>query len=214
MENTELTPELLLHAYEMGVFPMAESADDPEVFWVDPRRRGVLPLTGFHVSRSLARRIRRGSFRISLDQAFAETVQACADRDETWINQQIFDLYCALHGMGRAHSLEVWSEDRLVGGVYGVAIGGAFFGESMFSRETDASKVALVYLIDRLRESGFALFDTQFVTPHLRSLGAAEISRRDYRNQLRRALDLPAQLDVTTPIAAPHSVLQRMTQTS
>lgn len=214
MESTELTPHLLLRAYAMGVFPMAESATDPEVFWVDPRRRGIFPLDGFHVSRSLARRIRSGGFRITLNRAFADTVTACADRDETWINQMIFSLYCELHRMGHAHSLEVWSDQRLVGGVYGVTIGGAFFGESMFSRETDASKVALVYLMDRLRQNGFALFDTQFVTPHLRSLGAQEVSRRDYRQMLDRAVSLPVQLDVLAPISDPPAVLQRMSQTS
>lgn len=214
MESADLTPELLLQAYRMGVFPMAESADDPEVFWVDPRRRGIFPMGEFHVSRSLARRIRRGGVRITLNRAFAATVRACADREETWINQEIFRLYCELHQLGWAHSLEIWSETRQVGGIYGVAIGGAFFGESMFSHQTDASKIALVYLIDRLRQSGFTLFDTQFVTPHLRSLGAIEIPRRDYRSMLARAQGQSVQLDVSSPVSAPDVVLQRMSQTS
>lgn len=214
MEPQILTPQLLLHAYEMGVFPMAESADDPEVFWVDPQQRGIFDLDRFHVSRSLARRIRRAGFRVTLNGCFEDTVRACADRPETWINDVIFDLYARLHQMGYAHSLEVWSDDRLVGGVYGVALGGAFFGESMFSRDTDGSKVALTFLIDRLRQSGFGLFDTQFVTPHLRSLGAVEIPRRVYRQRLHQALALPVQLDVAAPVDPAEVVLQRMTQTS
>lgn len=214
MDSQDLTPELLLQAYRMGVFPMAESADDPEVFWVDPRRRGIFQMDGFHVSRSLARRIRRGGYEVTLNRAFADTLIACADREETWINQAIFQLYCDLHRLGYAHSLEIWSQDRLVGGVYGVSIGGAFFGESMFSRQTDASKIALAYLIDRLRQCGFMLFDTQFVTPHLRSLGAIEIPRRDYRLLLDKAQALPVQLDVVSPVASPDEVLQRMSQTS
>lgn len=214
MEPQTLTPHMLLRAYEMGVFPMAESAEDSEIFWVDPRRRGIFPLEQFHVSRSLARRIRRGGFEVTLNQSFTEVLDGCADRDETWINDQIYTLYCELNRLGFAHSLEIRHAGRLVGGVYGVAIGGAFFGESMFSREADASKLALTYLVDRLRCSGFGLFDTQFVTPHLRSLGAIEVPRAAYRAQLAQALALPVQFDVASPVASAEGVLQRMTQTS
>jgi leucyl/phenylalanyl-tRNA--protein transferase len=213
MDSAQLTPDLLIQAYAVGVFPMAESRDDPDVFWVDPRRRGILPLDGFHISRSLARRIRRGDLTITINSAFTETVQGCADRPETWINATIFDLYLALHARGIAHSLEVRRGADLVGGVYGVALGAAFFGESMFSRETDASKIALAYLVDRLRAAGFTLFDTQFLTPHLRSLGGREVSRAEYHRRLADALS-PA-CDFAAP-ATPdaHALLQRSTQTS
>jgi leucyl/phenylalanyl-tRNA--protein transferase len=183
----------LLQAYAMGVFPMAEGRDDPAIHWVDPRRRGIFPLDGFHVSRSLARRIRRGGYEVRIDTAFAEVVDACADRAETWINPTIRALYLDLHAMGQAHSLEIWSEDRLIGGVYGVVLGAAFFGESMFSRETDASKLALAHLVAHLRAGGFTLFDTQFLTPHLASLGAVEISRADYHLRLAKALSAKGQ---------------------
>ena len=184
-----LTAEHLLRAYAMGIFPMAQSRDDPEVHWVDPRRRGVLPLDGFHVSRSLARRIRRGGYEARVDTAFADVVRACADRDETWINPVIFGLYQDLHRAGFAHSQEIWRGGRLVGGVYGVVLGRAFFGESMFSAETDGSKLALAHLVARLRAGGFVLFDTQFLTPHLASLGAVEISRAEYHRRLAAALE-------------------------
>lgn len=213
MERAELTPDLLLKAYTLGVFPMAESRDDPEIFWVDPRRRGILPLDGFHISRSLAKRLRRGGFEITVNKDFAGTVAACADRPETWINGTIFDLYCALHAQGFAHSLEVRRDGRLVGGVYGVTLGAAFFGESMFSRETDASKIALAYLVDRLRRAEFALFDTQFTTPHLRSLGGHDIPRAAYHQLLAAALGRSRDFTAAeTP--DPQSLVQRNTQTS
>jgi leucyl/phenylalanyl-tRNA--protein transferase len=200
-----LTPELLLQAYMAGVFPMAEGRDDAEVFWVDPQRRGILPLDGFHISRSLRRRIVKEPFEVRLNADFAGTVAGCAERDETWINDQIYLAYLDLHRMGYAHSQEVWDGDELVGGVYGVAIGGAFFGESMFSRRRDASKVALAYLIARLRAGGFTLFDTQFVTDHLISLGAVEISRADYRRRLRAALSVEANVfRQQPPVTARH----------
>lgn len=183
-----LTAEHLLRGYAMGIFPMAQSRDDPEVHWVDPRRRGVLPLDGFHISRSLARRIRRGGYEATADTAFAEVLRACADRDETWINPVIFGLYMDLHRAGFAHAQEIWRGGRLVGGVYGVVLGRAFFGESMFSAETDGSKLALAHLVARLRAGGFVLFDTQFLTPHLASLGGIEISRADYHRRLADAL--------------------------
>ena len=188
MQAERLTPELLLRAYAAGVFPMSEAQDDPRVFWVDPDRRGVLPLDGFHLSRSLRRTIARRPFELTLDIAFEEVVRGCAARDETWINDAIFRGYFALHRMGYAHSVEVWDGDDLVGGVYGVALGRAFFGESMFSRSTDASKVALATLIAHLRQTGFVLFDTQFITDHLARLGAVEIARAEYRRRLAAAL--------------------------
>lgn len=214
MDDMRLTPDLLLRAYAAGVFPMAESRDDPEVFWVEPRLRGIMPLDGFHISRSLRRTIRRGHFILRTDTDFTGVLQGCADRDETWINDTIFRLYTELHGMGRAHSMEVWEQDDLVGGVYGVALGGAFFGESMFSRRTDASKVALAYLVDRLREGGFRLFDTQFLTEHLASLGGIEISRETYRARLATALQVDADFNRAGSLPTPQGLLQRSTQTS
>jgi leucyl/phenylalanyl-tRNA--protein transferase len=203
----------LLKAYSMGVFPMAEGRDDPEVFWVDPKLRGVFPLDGFHISRSLARTIHRTPYQVTLNKDFAGTVAGCADRDETWINDTIFALYEQLHKMGHAHSLELWEGDDLVGGVYGVSLGGAFFGESMFSRRRDASKIALAYLVTHLRACGFTLFDTQFLTPHLASLGAVEIPRAAYHQLLRNALE--GQADLTSrPLPDAYSVTQRSTQTS
>lgn len=202
-----------MQGYAVGIFPMAESRDDPEVFWVDPKRRGILPLDGFHVSRSLARRMRRTSWELKIDSSFAEVVDGCADRDDTWINPEIRSLYAELHTMGYAHSVEVWDRARLVGGVYGVELGTAFFGESMFSRETDASKMALSACVDHLRRTGFTLFDTQFVTPHLATLGAVEISRARYHELLRDALQTAAQFN-RLPVSSLQDVVHRMTQTS
>ncbi len=214
MKSNGLTPELLLRAYSAGVFPMAESRDDSEVFWVDPRARGIIPLNGFHISRTLRRKILSGRFEITLDQAFEDVVEGCATRAETWINHRIQGLYLDLHAMGRAHSIEVWSNKELAGGIYGVAIGGAFFGESMFSRVTDASKVALAYMVDRVRNAGFALFDTQFITDHLASLGAVEISREDYHARLAEALNIHADFDLPGSLPSPQTLVQRMTHTS
>ncbi|MBI1171445.1 leucyl/phenylalanyl-tRNA--protein transferase [bacterium] len=183
-----LTPDLLLRGYAAGVFPMAEGRETSEIHWIDPQRRAVFPLAGFHVSRSLARHIRRTRPRVTIDRAFDDVLRGCADRSETWINAEIFANNQALHRQGHAHSLEVWHEDRLVGGVYGVVLGAAFFGESMFSRATNASKTALTYLVHRLRAGGFRLFDVQFLTDHLASLGAVEVSRATYRAELARAL--------------------------
>lgn len=208
-----LTAELLLKAYAMGVFPMAEGRDDPEIFWVDPKLRGIFPLDSFHISRSLARTIRRVPFQVTLNRDFAGTVAGCANRDETWINDTIFALYEQLHRMGHAHSLELWEGGDLVGGVYGVSLGGAFFGESMFSRRRDASKIALAYLVTHLRACGFTLFDTQFLTPHLASLGAVEIPRAAYHQLLRNALEDQADL-TRRPLPDAYSVMQRNTQTS
>jgi len=187
-----LTPDILLEAYAAGIFPMAESADDPELFWVDPNRRGIVPLEAFHVPRRLQRVLRRGSFAVRVDTAFASVIRGCAEASETrpgtWINDEIVRLYSALFARGAAHSVECWHEGELVGGLYGVSLGAAFFGESMFSRVSDASKVALVELVVRLRLGGYRLLDTQFVTPHLAQFGAIEISRARYHRLLAEAL--------------------------
>ena len=191
----KITPDVLLRAYAMGIFPMANGREDAEIHWVDPKRRGVFPLDNFHISRSLARGIRQSSFTIRTDTNFSGVVAACADRPETWINQDIAGLYSLLHTSGFAHSLEVWDGSTLAGGVYGVALGAAFFGESMFSYRPNASKIALAYLMHRLRAGGYTLFDTQFLTPHLASLGAVEITRADYHKRLAAAILTPAQFD-------------------
>jgi leucyl/phenylalanyl-tRNA--protein transferase len=208
-----LSPDILLQGYSLGIFPMAEHRDDPDVFWVDPKRRGILPLDRFHISRTLARRLRRADFDITIDHDFPGVVDGCADRAETWINAEIRQHYLALHRAGHAHSLEVWTDGLLIGGVYGVTLGAAFFGESMFSRERDASKIALAFLVDRLRLAGFTLFDTQFVTPHLMTLGAIEVSRAAYHAALRQALDLHADFRMPQT-SRPQDVIQRNTQTS
>jgi len=209
-----LTPMLLLQGYRAGVFPMSESRDDPSIFWVDPRRRGVLPLDQFHISRSLAKTLRKGHFTATVDMAFPRVVAGCADREETWINETIHDLYLELHRMGVAHSVEVWEGNRLAGGVYGVTLGAAFFGESMFSTRTDASKVALLYCVDRLKAQGYELFDTQFITPHLSSLGATDISRSAYHSQLEQALLSFPSFGPPGPLDSTVQLLQRNTQTS
>jgi leucyl/phenylalanyl-tRNA--protein transferase len=212
-DPTHLTPDLLLSAYASGIFPMSEGRDDPEIFWVDPRLRGIIPMGGFHLSRSLSRKIGQEPFRISFDTDFAGVVDGCAERPETWINGPIRALYLELHARGLAHSVEVWDGKALVGGVYGVALAGAFFGESMFSRRTDASKIALAYLMTRLRAAGFVLFDTQFLTDHLRSLGGIEISRTEYRLRLSDALLVKADL-IATPEPGAQEVRPLNIQTS
>ncbi len=209
-----LTPALLLNAYANGIFPMAEHQDETEVFWVDPRQRGVFVLDRFHISRSLARAIRRADYTVSVDTDFAGVVAACADRPTTWINRELLGLYDELHVLGHAHSLEVHDlNGALIGGVFGLTIGGAFFGESMFSRRADGSKIALAYLVDRLVQGGFTLFDTQFTTPHLISLGAQDIPRAQYHRELAQAIKQHA--DFTGPkVPDPQGVLQRNAQTS
>ena len=209
-----VTPETLLSAYAMGVFPMAEGRSSGEIHWVDPKKRGIFPLDGFRISRSLARAIGRGDYHVTTDTDFAAVVDACADRAETWINAEIRALYLALHHAGYAHALEVRAGNALIGGVYGVTLGAAFFGESMFSRRTDASKIALAWLMHRLRAGGFTLFDTQFLTPHLASLGAVEIPRADYHRRLDAALSAKASFDPPGYSAGASSVRQRNTQTS
>jgi leucyl/phenylalanyl-tRNA--protein transferase len=185
---TGLDPRLLLHGYATGIFPMADSRDADELFWVEPRNRAIIPLDGFHLSRSLRRTLRSGRFAITHDRDFAAVIAACADREETWINAELERAMLALHGSGQAHSVEVWDEDRLVGGLYGVKLGRAFFGESMFSRRTDASKVALAWLVACLKVGNFALLDCQFMTEHLASLGAVTIPRETYVALLSAAL--------------------------
>lgn len=192
-----LTPQLLLRAYAAGVFPMAEGRDDTEVFWVDPKERGILPLEDFHVPRSLKKAVRRKPFRVTCDTAFASVIASCAEssdnRDDTWINTDIEAAYTELHDLDFAHSVECWDGEKLVGGLYGVSLGGAFFGESMFSRATDASKIALVHLVVRLMAGGYVLLDTQFVTDHLRQFGAIEIPAFDYHHRLETALRVDAR---------------------
>ena len=188
----ELTPELIIRAYQAGIFPMAETAGSDDLFWVSPQRRGIIPLDGFSVSRSLRKLLRTHSWQIRVDTDFAAVIDGCAtagtDRDATWINGAIRRLYGQLFDRGACHTVEVWADDALVGGLYGLSIGAAFFGESMFHRESGASKVALAHLVDRLNAGGYRLLDTQFVTDHLRSLGGIEISREDYELRLAEAL--------------------------
>ncbi len=190
--SSELTPDILLRTYAAGIFPMAESAEDPTLFWVDPETRGILPLEKFRVSRGLQRKLRRGLFEVRCDTAFEEVVRACAaktsERPTTWINEEIIRLYLGLHAMGHAHSVECWEGGELAGGLYGVCIGGAFFGESMFSRAADASKIALAHLVARLRRGGYRLLDTQFVTSHLEQFGVTEVGRGEYQAILSSAL--------------------------
>ncbi len=209
-----ITPQLLLHAYASGVFPMAEGAASETLFWIDPRRRGVIPLDGLHVPRRLGRSFRTGTFQIRIDADFAGVVAACADRSETWINPAIAALYGDLYRMGNAHSIEIWDDEALVGGLYGVSLGAAFFGESMFSRRRDASKFALIALVARLRAGGFELLDTQFVTDHLIGLGAVEIDRRLYRRRLEAALALQGDFFALSLDATRQELLQLSTQTS
>lgn len=217
--NFALTPELLLRAYAAGIFPMAEGSDDPEVFWVDPESRGILPLESFHLSRRLKRTVRQDLLDVRCDTAFEAVVRHCAhpapDRPKTWINDEIMRLYTALFRLGFAHSVETWRGGEIVGGLYGVALGGAFFGESMYSRVADASKVALAHLVARLRLGGFRLLDTQFVTEHLRQFGTIEIARDQYRRRLAAAVSTDAYFPAE-PLtgAAVVSVLQSSTPTS
>lgn len=205
--SSEITPSVLLRAYACGIFPMSESADDPTIFWVEPEKRGLIPLDGFRVTSRLARTVRSDVFRVTVNTAFKQTIAGCAapqpGRDDTWINGRIRDLYTSLHEIGHCHSVEAWQGDRLVGGLYGVSLGRAFFGESMFHIERDASKVALVHLVARLIAGGFVLLDTQFVTDHLRTFGAVEVPRRRYRTMLDDAVTGQADffaLPVSRPV--------------
>ncbi len=213
-----LTPQLLLGAYASGIFPMAESRHDPDLYWVDPDLRGVIPLDRFHIPRRLRKKLRSNPFHIQCDTAFMETVRSCAEpqanRPETWINDEIQHLYQALFDIGFAHSVECWDGDELVGGLYGVSLGGAFFGESMFSRATDASKVALCHLSARLHKSGFTLLDSQFVTDHLRQFGTKEIDRAEYKARLAAALKINPDFQPELSDAELATFIQSTTQTS
>ena len=215
---TTLTPEVLLNAYAAGIFPMAESADDPALYWIDPDQRGIIPLDRFHVPRRLRRTVRSRRFEVRVDTAFPEVLDACAasapGRTTTWINARIRHLYGQLFELGHCHCVECWRDGRLVGGLYGVRLGAAFFGESMFSQETDASKIALVHLVARLVAGGFLLLDTQFVTDHLGRFGALEIGREEYQRLLKRAVRAPADFYSLAGDADPLAVLQSVSQTS
>jgi leucyl/phenylalanyl-tRNA--protein transferase len=211
-ETQESLPaELLLRAYAAGIFPMAESRDDPQVFWVDPKQRGVLPLESFHVSKSLRKVLRRGEFIVRANSAFEHVLDECAapgpGRKDTWINEPIRTAIIELHHLGFAHSIETWKDGALAGGLYGVALRGAFFGESMFSRATNASKVALAHLVARLRLGGFRLLDTQFVTDHLKTFGCEEIPARDYQKRLESALEYQARFPLNP---APDRVMKEL----
>jgi leucyl/phenylalanyl-tRNA--protein transferase len=197
--SSEITPEVLLRAYACGIFPMSESVDDPTLFWVEPELRGIIPLKGFRIASRLARTVRSDAFTVTVNRDFKAVIDGCAapqpDRDDTWINRRIRELYIGLHEIGHCHSVEVWQNGDLAGGLYGVSLGRAFFGESMFHRARDASKVALVHLVARLIAGGYVLLDTQFVTEHLRSFGAVEVPRQRYRAMLDAALKGMAAFD-------------------
>ena len=208
----------LLNCYARGVFPMAEGREDPRIYLLDPDERGVLPLDGFHIPRSLRKTVRQDAFDVSMNLRFQDVVRGCAEpapgREETWINDGILSLYSDLHTLGYAHSVECWDGSELVGGLYGVSLGAAFFGESMFSRRRDASKVALVHLVARLKAGGFTLLDTQFTTEHLERFGATTISRDDYRVKLAYALERRGDLTALAPEITGDQALQSSTQTS
>jgi len=211
-----LTPQIVLDAYSKGLFPMAENRRDKQLFWIDPEVRGILPLDNFHIPRSLKKKIRNNPFEVRFDHNFAAVIRACAQqkpkRRETWINDEIIGLYTKLFCMRHAHSVECWREEKLVGGLYGISIGGAFFGESMFSSERDSSKIALVHLVARLNLAGFTLLDTQFITDHLKQFGAIEISRVEYHKILSGALDLNVRFHLEVPLDAEEEVLRRILQ--
>lgn len=194
--NNDITVDILLRAYSAGLFPMADSADDPELFWVEPEMRGIIPLNDFHVSKSLTKAIRKKPFDIRFNTAFESVMAGCAaeapDRPSTWINATIRKLYTELHQIGHAHSVEAWDGKELVGGLYGVSLGAAFFGESMFSRRTNASKICLVHLVERLKASGFVLLDTQFTTEHLKTFGAIDVPKQEYAKILDLAVNRPS----------------------
>ncbi|ODA68841.1 Leucyl/phenylalanyl-tRNA--protein transferase [Methyloligella halotolerans] len=215
----EITPQVLLKAYACGIFPMAESARDNALYWIEPEHRGILPLDNVHVPRSLARTIRRGDFEIKVDNDFAAVIEGCAaprpGRRSTWINQRIRNLYADLFDLGHCHTIEVWRDDRLIGGLYGVHLGRAFFGESMFSLVRDASKIALVYLVARLIYGGFTLLDTQFVTDHLARFGTVEVDREDFQGLLEDALsDGEGQFSSLPGDMSSSGILQLVSQTS
>jgi leucyl/phenylalanyl-tRNA--protein transferase len=196
-DRLKVTPQLLLKAYSCGLFPMADSAEDTDIYWVEPEFRGIIPLDKFHVPKSLAKTVRKKRFEIRVNSAFSAVLDGCAEpapgRTKTWINRTIRELYIQLHHLGHAHSVETWRDGQLVGGLYGVALRGAFFGESMFSREADASKVCLVHLVNKLRLCGYVLLDTQFTTDHLKRFGAVDVPRETYNMLLDEALQIDAR---------------------
>ena len=217
----EITAKLLISAYMQGIFPMSESADSEDIFWVDPDERGIFPLDYFHIPKKLAKKIKTKPFKITIDTAFGDVMRGCAkttrheDRRNTWINDTILNLYAELHHLGYCHSVECWQGEKLVGGLYGIALNGAFCGESMFHTVTDASKIALVYLVARLKVGGFKLLDTQFITDHLSQFGAIEISRLEYRALLNKALHIEnTNFYGLSEEASPEFILQSITQTS
>jgi len=207
-EAIDLSAELLLSAYAAGIFPMGSDSDPDTLYWVDPPMRGILPLEGLHISKSLRKRIKRGNYEVKVNEDFTGTMRDCADRSETWINDAILAAYSDLHRRGFAHSIETWADGQRVGGLYGVSLGAGFFGESMFNRATDASKIALVWLVARLRAGGFRLLDTQFTTDHLDSLGAIEIPRKEYRDQLGKAIGTAAKFHDLDELATAEEILR------
>lgn len=213
MEMPDLTPDMLLRAYSIGVFPMAEDRDDPELVWVDPRMRGIIPMSKFHVPRRLRRTVRNDTFEVTFDRDFAGVIEGCAEategRPRTWINSRIVDLYTSLHFKGHGHSVECWQDGDLVGGLYGISLKGVFFGESMFSRATDASKVALVHLAAKLSVGGYAFIDTQFITKHLSRFGAIEVPRNEYRGLLAAALKFDSEFGVEYDAGDLEAILQQ-----
>ncbi|VAX02739.1 Leucyl/phenylalanyl-tRNA--protein transferase [hydrothermal vent metagenome] len=217
---SNITAELIIHAYIQGIFPMAENAASNDVYWVDPELRGIIPLDSFHLPRKLARKINQKPFDIRIDTSFLKVIEGCAasaqthGRQETWINDQIISLYAQLFDNGYVHTVECWQNNQLVGGLYGVSIGGAFCGESMFHTVTDASKIALAYLVARLKAGGYSLLDTQFITPHLSQFGAIEINRQDYKLRLKKAKGRKVDFYSLAIDSEPEIILQSLTQTS
>jgi leucyl/phenylalanyl-tRNA--protein transferase len=214
----EITPQVLLKAYAVGIFPMAESAEDPGLYWIEPESRGIMPLDGFHLPRRLRRTVAREIYEVRIDHDFEAVIAGCAapaeGRPKTWINERIRRLYGDLHALGYCHTVETWKDGRLVGGLYGIALGAAFFGESMFSRERDASKVALVHLVARLKASGFRLLDAQFTTNHLKQFGAIDVDRQRYHRLLEKALAEEADFYRSAGGATVEELLQSLSQTS
>lgn len=216
----KITPELVLNAYAQGVFPMAESADSSEVYWVDPEMRGIIPLDEFHLPRKLAKKIRQHPFDIRIDTAFPEVIAGCAASDahngrkETWINEEIISLYSDLFDKGFVHTIECWQGDKIVGGLYGISLAGIFCGESMFHTATDASKIALCYLVARLKKGGYHILDTQFITSHLAQFGAMEIPRQEYKKRLEKAMLTVGNFYSLPDDSMPETILQSLTQTS
>jgi leucyl/phenylalanyl-tRNA--protein transferase len=214
----EITPQVLLKAYAVGIFPMAESADDPGLYWIEPESRGIMPLDGFHLPRRLRRTVAQETYEVRIDHDFEAVIAGCAapaeGRPKTWINERIRRLYGDLYALGYCHTVETWKDGRLVGGLYGIALGAAFFGESMFSRERDASKVALVHLVARLRASGFRLLDAQFTTNHLKQFGAIDVDRQRYHRLLEKALAEEADFYRSAGGATVEELLQSLSQTS